>query len=447
MVWLAITPVSCGVQGLEADSSSSSSGSSDATLPDEPIRCDSSYPCASDLEVCYRGECVPLGPCDDPHDCTDPMVCVHERCVEPGPCDDAIDCAGGQMCDDGQCAAAPEVPTCETSILTQSLFVIDHGDGAPSSVVFRNADGDAAHELAIGVDASIVQVRGGGTEAIPLLETDGTARVLRAADLDLDGLDELAIADATLRVHNPASGGVVVWNTYTSSTVPDFAIGLTTVGSHNVAAALWYCPFYEGCASEVELAHLQVTEGGGLDFSANQAIREPMLGIAMGHLGAQPNAIVIDIAEGFRTFRLGTGYPPADDPAVRGVGVLAIGDLDASGFDEIVRLSPGESATVASIYASTGETLVPQRRAGFAGELRLVRIGDLDGDAWADVVLAWDSQLVLWFDASVDAPEGCAVVIPAPHAVVAIALGDADGDGRDEVAIAGGHSTTVLRVE
>lgn len=444
---IAMAMASCGLPATQLDPSSSSSGSTGATLPDEPVRCDSSYPCPSDLEVCYHGECVPLGPCDDPHDCTDPMVCVHERCVEPGPCDDGTDCAGGQMCDDGQCSAAPEVPACETAVLTQPLFAIDHGDGAPSSVVFRNADGDAAHELAIGVDASILQVRGGSTEATPLIETDGTARVLRAADLDLDGLDELAIADATLRVHNPASGGVLVWNGYTSSTVPDFAIGLNTAGSHDVAAALWYCPYLEGCASEIELARLHTTAGGGLDFWTNQAILEPMLGIAIGQLDAEPNTIVIDIAEGFRTFGLGTDYPPADDPAVLGVGVLAIGDLDASGFDEIVRLSPGESATVASIYASTGETLVPERRAGFAGELRLVRIGDLDGDAWADVVLAWESRLVLWFDASVNAPEGCAVVIPAPHSVVALALGDADGDGRDDVAIAGGHRTTVLRVE
>lgn len=434
----------CSAPRGQGESRTTGVESSGGELSDGPASCEPGDWCTSESDVCYHGDCVPRGPCDDPGDCIAPMVCVGEACVGPGPCDDGLDCEAGEVCGLGVCSAAPELPWCVPAIAVQTLFAIDHGAELAHSVVFRDADGDALRELAIGVSSGVVQVRGGTTEALTLVGVDGVPRLLRAADLDGDGLDELAIASDSLRTHNPASGDVFQWAD--SGALPEIAIG--TVGSdrRHAAAALWHCPYLEGCSAEIELAHLGVTPQGGLAFAGNQVTAEPMLGLAIGHLGTQANSIVVDIPGGFRTFGLGEAdFLLAQDHAVVGAGVLAIGDLDGGGYDEVVRLSPDEAATVASIYASTGETLLATRRARFDGELRVLRIGDVDGDAWRDVVMAGGTRVVVWLDAGAEAT--CLTELVAPHPVSAVALGDADGDGRDEVAVAGGSRTTVLRVE
>lgn len=445
LMWLSLASLAgCGVPRGQAESSTTSVGSSGDETSEGPASCEPGDWCVSESEVCYYGDCVPRGPCDDPGDCIAPMVCVGETCVTPGPCDDGLDCGAGEVCELGNCTVAPELPACVPAIAMQTLFAIDHGTDLAHSIVFRDADGDSLRELAIGVSSGVVEVRGGTTEAVPLVGVDGVPRLLRAADLDGDGLEELAIAGDSLRTHNPASGDVIPWAD--SGALPEVALGALGSDRRHAAAALWHCPYLEGCGAEIELAHLGVTPQGGLAFAGNQVTAEPMLGLAIGHLGAQANSIVVDIPGGFRTFGLGEAdFLLAEDHAVVGAGVLAIGDLDGGDYDEVVRLSPAETATVVSIYASTGETLLVVRRAGFDRELRVVRIGDIDGDAWRDVVMSDGTRVVVWLDAGAEAT--CVTEFVAPHAVSAVALGDPDGDGRDDVAVAGESSTTVLRVE
>lgn len=446
LIGLSLTVAAgCSEPAVVHGSSASSSEPESTIAPEEEERCGSGWTCQADETVCVDGRCVPPGPCDDPGDCDSPQVCVREQCVAPGPCDDGGDCGPGEICEQEVCTPAAEVPACDTTGNAQALFSVAHASQGTVSAQFRNADGDAAHELDLGLGSTIVEIRGGTTTAQPLLATEGDVQLLRAADLDEDGVDELLIAQPTLWILNGSTSAVTAWSSFQSAPLRDLAVGSIPGRGLYDASALWACPYRQGCGSEWEIAEFDATADGTLSFSSNHTIAEPMLALDIGRLDESPNTLVVDTVGALVVFGSASFALPVEDTAVEGAGVLTIGDLDATGFEEIVRLSPDESQTVASLYSSDGLTLAADFRGRFAGELRMVRIGDLDGDTWPDVVMAGTDHLVLWLGpARAGEAHGCAIEVTPPHDIIALAVGDADGDAKDEIAIVDGAEATVL---
>lgn len=343
------------------------------------------------------------------------------------------------------CVDAPDVPTCDSRSALQPLVSLQHAPQTSVALQFRNGDGDAALELDIARGAAIAEVRGGTAEEAPLLATESDVVLLRAADLDDDGIEELLIAQPTLWILGGSSGEVTRWEDYASAPLSDLAIGTLPNDSRRDASALWACPYLEGCGSPIEIAELVAPGDGRLEFDGNHTITEPMLALDIGRLDDDPNGLVVETADGLVVYAFdsfGVSFP---DPAVLGVGVLAMGQLDDTAFDEIVRLSPGSTHTVASLHRSDGVSLGVGVRARFGGELVLVEIGEVDGDGAPDVVMAGMDRIVLWSGPGGENEGGCGIEIVPPHDVRALALGDADGDGVEEIAVAGQTAVTVLR--
>lgn len=433
--------MSCRGVGVHTTAGSSSSAESSATA-EGPERCDDGWTCDDDDDVCFHRDCVPPGPCDDPGDCTAPQVCVAESCVAPGPCDDAVDCADGEICEQGACELADVVPACPEAL---ALTVEVSLEQPSTELRFRDVDGDSARELDLASGTQIWEIADGTADAVPLLSTGGAVQLLRAVDLDFDGREELVIAQPTMWILNAATSEVWEWSDSSSAPLVDLAIGTVPNDEDSDAWALWECPYLEGCGARVESARFDVPGDGTLQFAGSQAWIEPLLGIATARLDDATHVLVIDTASALTIVGRGSvGQPTVEDIAVRGAGVLATGDLDESGFDEIVRLAPAESQTIASLYESDGLAVSVTLRARFPGELQQLALGDVDGDGRLEAVLAGGERIIVWFDPK---QGGCAFEQTAPHDVRALAVGDANGDGRDEIAIGGVAATTVLSVQ
>lgn len=429
--------ISCPGVGVPTSATSSSSAENPATA-EGPERCDNGGTCSRDEDVCFHGDCVPAGPCDDPDDCAAPQVCVAESCVAPGPCDDAVDCADGEICERDVCELADVVPTCgDTLALTLGVSL----EQPATALRFRDADADSALELDLASGRQIWEVAGGTADAVPLLSTDLDVVLLRAADLDFDGREELVIVQPTMWILNAATSAVWEWSDDSSAPLEDLAIGAMRSDEDVDAWALWHCLRLEGCGAPVEIAGFTAPGDGTLRFAGAQALPEP-LAIATARLDDATHTRVVESTEHLFVRSKGSlGEPYVHDLAVRGAGVLAAGDLDDAGFDEIVRLAPGQSQTIASTYESDGLTVSVTLRARFPGALDEIALGDVDGDGRREAVLAGGDRIVVWFDPKLG---GCALEHAVPHDVRALAVGDADGDGRDDIAIGGDAATSIL---
>ncbi len=433
--------MACRGVGVQSTADSSSSAESSATTQ-VPESCDDGWTCDDADAVCFHRDCVPPGPCDDPGDCIVPQVCVGESCVSPGPCDDAVDCTDGEICEQGACELADVVPACPEALALTVEISLEH---ASTELRFRDADGDSARELDLAYGTQVWEVAGGTADAVPLLSTDGEVQLLRAVDLDFDGREELLIVQPTMWILNAATSAVWEWSDDSSAPLVDLAIGTVPNDADADAWALWECLALEGCGAQLEIASFEAPGDGTLLYNGAQARLEPLLAIATGRLDDATHVLVVDSTDAL--FIVGKGslrQPIVDDVAVRGAGVLATGDLDDAGFDEIVRLAPAETQTIASLYESDGLAVSATLRARFSGELRQLALGDVDGDRKLEAILAGDERIVVWFDPK---RGGCALEQAAPHDARALAVGDVNGDGRDEIALGGETATIVLALQ
>lgn len=163
-------------------------------------------------------------------------------------------------------------------------------------------------------------------------------------------------------------------------------------------------------------------------------------GFADVAIGGSGGAVVVRHGDG--TGRLG---PPAPLGIPGPVEALAGGDLDGDGDRDYAALVPGDPqrvvvhrAAAAGGYSTT--TALPD-----AGDASDVAIGDLDGAAPAEVVVADGGEVtVLAFDGEAYAA-GDAIDAGAAGSLRRIALADLDGDGRlDLVGADGGGVPAVV---
>jgi hypothetical protein len=402
--------------------------------PGDP--CESQKDCASG-RTCIEDVCVYV--CGDGWSCADPEVCVGRRCVAPGPCDDGIDCDGIDACLDGRCVAVPELARCAKGLAWDPVVHLAGPDAPVRHLGFRNADGDAAREL-VGAQQGIVsQVRSGDSTAQVLYSAEpGDSIVdLEIVDLDLDGLDDVAVASKVLTFLdvNGATPEASQYYQFTDIEAVDEQPG---VGSPaGVGLGMCRLPNPEpGCPPEL------IAAWGEPGLSQGASAADRALHLASGDfLGSGGRYLVVGTRDGFHLFLPGRKASLDHDVGVDG-SVFAVGDLDADGVDEVVRLTPREAWTLATVWQAANGEFKPGQRVRLAGEYgRAVRIGNVDGDGIADVVLGGPDGLAIWHAPRVS---GCFTVEPTAHAVVQVAVGDHDGDGRDEVALADDERLTIV---
>jgi len=284
-----------------------------------------------------------------------------------------------------------------TGSLAQSIAVADlEGDGQPD-ILSALAAAPPPGFLSARIQASGTP----GTFANPVRSpTGGDPVAIAVGDLDGDGLPDVAVADAA-----PAADG---------SHAVDVQFRVAgTPGAFSAPVAL---PL--GTLTPRELALADLDADGRLD-------------IAVAAAGSNDVQVLFQQAPG--TFAAPVGFPVGGGPtAVAGAALAGTGGTDLV----VVTASGGLSVLV---HGPTPGTFLPAVSYAAGTSPVAVQVADLNGDLLPDVVVAgYDGTLLLFLQAP--AGEG-ALLPPVVHDTLdygscSIAIGDIDGDGRPDVVVA-----------
>ena len=284
-----------------------------------------------------------------------------------------------------------------TGYLAQSIAVADlDGDGRPD-ILSAMAAAPPPGFLSARIQAPGTP----GTFANPVRSpTGGDPVAIAVGDLDGDGLPDVAVADAA-----PAADG---------SHAVDVQFRVAgTPGAFSAPVAL---PL--GTLTPRDLALADLDADGRLD-------------IAVAAAGSNDVQVLFQQAPG--TFAAPVGFPVGGGPtAVAGAALAGTG-----GTDLVVVTASGKLSVL--VRGPTPGTFLPAVSYAAGTSPAAVQVADMNGDLLPDVVVAgYDGTLLLFLQAP--AGEG-ALLPPVVHDTLdygscSIAIGDIDGDGRPDVVVA-----------
>jgi hypothetical protein len=267
---------------------------------------------------------------------------------------------------------------------------------AVTDVAVGDFNGDGLRDLAAALPAKTVvalQQRTPPRSFAPAADAAPVAyRQLLAADFDLDGVDDLLGVDV-------ATGAIVV---HRGTRAAGVAFAATTLR-----------PWTLGSTGHVRLADLD---------------RDGYVDLVVGRTSAtRPIGIV-------RNTR--AGFAPADDGQSLLGDVLAVGDLDSDGHDDVASL---DATGLHMVSSAVGREDLP----GVTGQT--LAIGDVDGDGGADLVIASATSVSvrlreLHFAFDFGPPRQAGDVAGATSLQVA----DVDRDGRADLLATSSAALTTL---
>lgn len=322
------------------------------------------------------------------------------------------------------------MPACATAASLTPVLTADHfGDAFPTLGAVDH-DGDGTQELVLGLEDAVVFAAPSG-ELMVLAEVAG-ATAFAVRDFDRDGREDLLIG----------SDRVYSWRGATSELLDGFSPGRRSPILALVPnAALWACPFDEGCGGAVETLLLQDGPSGVVD---GDSIALGAGGLAYGNVlgSTEPEFI----ADSFHRVTVGAFEHAFEDDTVSGTGAIVTANLDGLGYLELVRLWGGPNASTATILSSSGEALSVSARGGLPPDLGTIGAGDLDGDGLDEIVAAGALGFVIWRGAF--GPDGgCIQTLDFNVEIGPILVADVVGTGRANIVVTSSASTTVYRVD
>jgi hypothetical protein len=289
------------------------------------------------------------------------------------------------------------------------------GSGNLDLVVSNSGSGSISvfmHGATAGTFMSAVDIATGG-QPNQVVAADLTGS---GANLDLALADNSPAGNAIVLVHDPANPGkfLAPIQLATNNFTPSVAVGSLGNGTVAVVAAT-----YDGNGNNGAVYVFVETSTSPVTFAAP----------AIFPAGAQPQAVrIADVnGDGLPDLVVANFGPGTDGTGVAGVSVLL------------------QNA------ASPGTFLAPVTYATPHGAID-VAVGDLDGDGRPDLVVAsidpdFSGGVSVLLQTAAPAPAGSfgtATVYPGFGQPLSVAIGDLNGDGHPDIAVADGTSATVL---
>ena len=162
---------------------------------------------------------------------------------------------------------------------------------------------------------------------------------------------------------------------------------------------------------------------------------------------ANPSENMVEVYNARTQQRLYAFDPYADDPRYHGGTRVAVADVTGDGVADIVT-APGGGSLVRAFDGRDGQQLWSFRALEIGDDRALyVAAGDTDGDGTAEVIVSPDSGLgtVRVFDGTTPGLlRWKATPFPQVVSGARVAVGDTDGDGAAEVIVAGGEGAPPL---
>jgi len=437
-------------EGVVTDSDGPETTPTDTTTP--PLECESQADCDPGYS-CIDNACIPY---DDYYYCQDGGCCYDECCYDYGGdcyyegCYDDDQCGFASLCNEyGQCDAIEVLPYCDELELTQLPLPDEGNDDEIISLSFVDADGDGREDLLVGRQ-SRAQLYMGGGEAdpvdVPPAEADDVVADAAGGDFNGDGILDLAVTDA-------ANSLSILLGDGAGGFTPGFTIATID--------------------PVVELLALDWDGNGVLDLAGRA-----LSGSVVLHLGDGTGSLVAHLplsnAEDVRSYAVGRfDGDGLGDVVVQngGEGLVYLGneaqdvepdlylvsqdfsadrqvvagDIDGGGTAEIfAHRNVANNWLLLEAWQDGGEALTQ-----YALDLTADRadMGDYDGDGIQDVILANNNYLSLvrgsseiGFGPVVECQSYALPGIPIER----LAVGDLDGDGRADMAIADGSELFVF---
>ncbi len=405
-------------------------------------------------------ECLNPSQCPVHHSCID-GTCVPEDCLYETPEGDCCwfpeceyeDCRDDAECDSDQycgtpwgCESPKPLPECDGRLELVPLPLPEPSAPQLLSVSLVDVDAYPGHELILmqGQAIELLSPHASAPAVIPSAD-GGDILDVASADLDGDGLTDLVMTDDAGHI-------TVMLGTAEGSFAPQPA-GLEVEGATRLE------PLQFDSDGAMDLLVLRADGGAELHFggrlaqfhrSAEIPTPTPIVSLDVGVLGGVDNHdfALQNATEG--QLHLGNSF---SDPASTGLfdrryphaeRHILLADLDGDGIDETFGYSAINDFVAIerwkyNEFLDDGDAVF--RSASMAGA------GDLDGDGLEDIVLAGGATATLLLaEVSEDSLEIqlCQLPLELPLSASQLLVGDLDGDARAEIVLSDGRSVLAL---
>lgn len=455
-------------ESASSESASSDSASSDSASGESASSEGASSEGASSESGSSEGAANESSSDDNTATATGPVDPTGDRCNGDGTDTPfCAPCASGGWCHEGEvcvedCEPAPPGVLCDDADVLGTELPWPHGVTANvSAIAFGNVDGDALADLFFVSDGHLFLVLGAGGSSSIDVTADGP-NVMQVGDFDGSGTDDVVVLpgedfDTLDIVTTLANGELELADSVSSDEIMSAAVGdFDGDGNVDLMASEWFdgwirfgigdgtlddafvhaiegayvtaADFDADGMTDLASSGLDLWYGNAtLDFGVDQALHgtyheglildEYYTGIVAARFDGDD---VFDLAAGgitsptFTAYSLGWPGVPAGPPEIVGTpsrsGRVLAADVDGDGHDDLIEIGEEE--------------------AGLAIALGRTDVGDSLFSCWTTAAAPF--------------------AVPLPGAFMAfgaVAAGDIDGDGDDELALSDGDDVVLLATQ
>lgn len=382
--------------------------------------------------------------CEGPQDCPPGYSCIdgmcdYEVCADGGAefgcgydCYSAYECDSGDVCQYGVCTQVEPESSCDGVPFALSIPIEAVG---VRSLAFIDVGAADRGLLVGGAGTQLVRVDG----TITTIDEDAIAEAMAVGDLDADGDEDLAMAtnDGRVRI-------VLQQGSWLPSELGQMRMANLVAIADSEADGFPDVFASSGVTDTVVFRN--EGPGGWLDA---QMVGEPLSSLARGSLDGDLDEDVLMQGQRLDVLVAGDLEHPIDvpTPALISLRVLAVGDFDQSGEDDVAMFDAVNGTSFVTVMRSPVLASAGAATTWWPAGVSVLATGDLDGDGDPDVVGAdGDQQLAIGWGSNEPGLDlfSCVSTMQTELEVTRLAVGDFTGDGRNDIAISDGTGVQVL---